>query len=72
MPKKLTRAAIPPRHKGGAARGIAPRASSPPAPAAPRVAAAVETLQEQAQRLGLLDPLDAEPAHIFIVAEHDS
>jgi hypothetical protein len=28
-------------------------------------AAPVETLSEQADRLGLLDPLDEEPAHVF-------
>lgn len=27
----------------------------------------IETLQEQAERLGLLEPLDAEPAHVFSV-----
>jgi hypothetical protein len=26
----------------------------------------VETLQEQADHLGLLDPLDVEPAHVYV------
>jgi len=29
----------------------------------------VETLQEQADRLGLLDPLDVEPAHVYLLDE---
>lgn len=41
---------------------------APPGPT-PLASAPVETLNEQADRLGLLDPLDVEPAHIYVPDE---
>jgi len=47
------------------------KSAARPAPA-PRDGAAIETLKQQAERLGLLDPLDAEPATIYSPDESDT
>jgi hypothetical protein len=66
MPKEPTRnETVPPRQDG------APPVPTGATPHDARVAeiAPVETLQQQADRLGLLDPLDAEPAHVYLLDE---
>ena len=40
-----------------------------PSAATPATSAPVESLREQADRLGVLDPLDVEPAHIYVPEE---
>ena len=52
-----------------ALRGVGAQPSQRKSPVSPSGSSvgdlAIETLEEQAERLGLLDPLDAEPANIF-------
>jgi hypothetical protein len=71
MPKTPTRKRTVPSRAKSARRS--PRTSPPsPGPAARGGAAAIETLKQQADRLGLLDPLDAEPANIYSPDESDT
>jgi hypothetical protein len=49
-----------------------PTQKLPPAPGARGGAAAVETLKQQADWLGLLDPLDVEPTNIYSANESDT
>jgi len=63
-----------PRRTLSAPRGTRTSQKRKAASPAPRSrAVGVETLREQADRLGLLDPLDAEPSNVFSpVAARDS
>jgi hypothetical protein len=71
MPKKPTRKKkVPSRAKG--VRQAPHKSPSPPAPAARGGAAAIETLKQQADLLGLLDPLDVEPSNIYSPGESDT
>jgi hypothetical protein len=71
MPKKPTRKkTVPPR--ANRVRQAPHKSPPPPAPAAPSGAAAIETLKQQADRLGLLDPLDVEPSNIYSPDESDT
>ena len=71
MPKTPTRKRTVPSRAKRAHRS--PHQSPPPpVPAARGGAAAIETLKQQADRLGLLDPLDAEPTNTYSVDESDT
>jgi hypothetical protein len=71
MPKTPTRKrTVPSRAKS--ARRSRRRSAAPPGPAARDGTAAIETLKQQADRLGLLDPLDAEPSNIYSPDESDT
>ena len=71
MPKTPTRKRTLPSRRRGAHRS--PRKSpTGAAPAARGGAAAIETLRQQADQLGLLDPLDAEPATVYSADESDT
>jgi hypothetical protein len=66
MPKEPTRnEPVPPTEDG------APHVRTDVTPHDADVAelAPVETLQQQAERLGLLDGLDVEPAHVYLLDE---
>ena len=66
MPKEPTRnETVPPTEDGAPTI----RTGAPPHDAGVTDPAPVETLQQQADRLGLLDPLDAEPAHVYLLDE---
>ena len=71
MPKTPTRKK---KVSSRAKRVSQPSHKSPPPPAseAPGGAAVIETLKQQAERLGLLDALDVEPAHIYSPDESDT
>jgi hypothetical protein len=64
-------AKAPPRTQTKAARARQRRTTKLPRATASSSAVAVETLREQADRLGLLDPLDAEPANVFPAVSPD-
>ena len=57
------------RRIGGDDRRAASAAEAPPARDEQAYRAAVRSLNEQAERLGLLDALEAEPALIYTVTE---
>lgn len=64
-------ARAPQRARTKAARARVRRPTKVPRAAAISSAVAVESLREQADRLGILDPLDAEPANVFAAASPD-
>lgn len=64
-------AKAPKRTRTKAAAARLRRTTKLPRAAASSSAVAVETLREQADRLGLLDALDAEPANVFPAASLD-
>jgi len=66
MPKEPTRKETVPATEDGAP---AVRTGAPPHDAGVPELAPIETLQQQADRLGLLDPLDVEPAHVYLPDE---
>jgi hypothetical protein len=66
MPKEPTRKETMPATEDGA---HAVRTGAPAHDAGGPELAPVETLQQQADRLGLLDPLDVEPAHVYLPDE---
>jgi hypothetical protein len=67
MSKPLTRTCKAPPPTRRAVRAVR---NAPIPPAAPASGAApAETLREQADRLGLLDPLEEEPTNVFIADE---
>lgn len=66
MPKDQTRdETVPPTEDG--TRSV--RTGATPHDAGVTELVPVETLQQQAERLGVLDPLDVEPAHVYLPDE---